>query len=56
VSPAGAPVGGEKVAGGDQRLAGGDEKAATSKRRQILDAAVRVFARQGFHACRVSGR
>jgi TetR/AcrR family fatty acid metabolism transcriptional regulator len=24
------------------------------KRRQILDAAVRVFARQGFHACRVS--
>jgi len=54
VSPAGAPVGDEKVAGGDQRLAGGDEKAATSKRRQILDAAVRVFARQGFHACRVS--
>jgi AcrR family transcriptional regulator len=26
----------------------------TDKRRQILDAAVRVFARQGFHACRVS--
>jgi AcrR family transcriptional regulator len=24
------------------------------KRRQILDAAVRVFARQGFHTCRVS--
>ncbi len=24
------------------------------KRRQILDAAVRVFARQGFHSCRVS--
>ena len=24
------------------------------KRRLILDAAVRVFARQGFHACRVS--
>ena len=24
------------------------------KRRQILDAAIRVFARQGFHACRVS--
>jgi TetR/AcrR family transcriptional regulator, fatty acid metabolism regulator protein len=29
-------------------------KNATDKRRQILDAAVRVFARQGFHACRVS--
>jgi TetR/AcrR family fatty acid metabolism transcriptional regulator len=26
----------------------------TDKRRQILDAAVRVFARQGFHTCRVS--
>jgi AcrR family transcriptional regulator len=24
------------------------------KRRQILDAAIRVFARQGFHSCRVS--
>jgi TetR/AcrR family transcriptional regulator, fatty acid metabolism regulator protein len=29
-------------------------KAALDKRRVILDAAVRVFARQGFHACRVS--
>jgi TetR/AcrR family fatty acid metabolism transcriptional regulator len=28
--------------------------AATDRRRQILDAAVRVFARQGYHACRVS--
>ena len=28
--------------------------AASDKRRLILDAAVRVFARQGFHACRVS--
>ncbi len=28
--------------------------AAVDKRRQILDAAVRVFARQGFHATRVS--
>ena len=28
--------------------------AAAEKRRQILDAAVKVFARQGFHACRVS--
>jgi TetR/AcrR family fatty acid metabolism transcriptional regulator len=27
---------------------------APEKRRLILDAAVRVFARQGFHACRVS--
>ena len=27
---------------------------ATDKRRMILDAAVRVFARQGFHHCRVS--
>ena len=26
----------------------------TDKRRAILDAAVRVFARQGFHACRVA--
>jgi TetR/AcrR family fatty acid metabolism transcriptional regulator len=29
-------------------------KAAPDKRRVILEAAVRVFARQGFHACRVS--
>jgi TetR/AcrR family fatty acid metabolism transcriptional regulator len=29
-------------------------KATQDKRRLILDAAVRVFARQGFHACRVS--
>jgi TetR/AcrR family transcriptional regulator, fatty acid metabolism regulator protein len=29
-------------------------KGAQDKRRQILDAAVRVFARQGFHACRVA--
>jgi AcrR family transcriptional regulator len=28
--------------------------AAADRRRQILDAAVRVFARQGFHSCRVS--
>jgi TetR/AcrR family fatty acid metabolism transcriptional regulator len=27
---------------------------ATDKRRVILDAAVRVFARQGFHTCRVA--
>jgi TetR/AcrR family transcriptional regulator, fatty acid metabolism regulator protein len=29
-------------------------KTAADKRRVILDAAVKVFARQGFHACRVS--
>ena len=29
-------------------------KSQVDKRRVILDAAVRVFARQGFHACRVS--
>jgi AcrR family transcriptional regulator len=29
-------------------------QAAADKRRIILDAAVRVFARQGFHSCRVS--
>ena len=28
--------------------------APVDKRRMILDAAVRVFARQGFHTCRVS--
>jgi TetR/AcrR family fatty acid metabolism transcriptional regulator len=32
----------------------GGAKASPDKRRVILDAAVRVFARQGFHACRVS--
>jgi TetR/AcrR family fatty acid metabolism transcriptional regulator len=30
------------------------EAPTVDKRRQILDAAIRVFARQGFHACRVS--
>ena len=29
-------------------------KQAVDKRRVILDAAVRVFAREGFHTCRVS--
>ena len=31
-----------------------ERAAAVDKRRIILDAAVRVFARQGFHTCRVS--
>jgi TetR/AcrR family fatty acid metabolism transcriptional regulator len=30
------------------------EAPPADKRRQILDAAIRVFARQGFHSCRVS--
>jgi TetR/AcrR family transcriptional regulator, fatty acid metabolism regulator protein len=33
---------------------GARTKAGAGKRRLILDAAVRVFARQGFHACRVA--
>src|SRR3954468_22913727 len=32
----------------------GQRARAGDRRRQILDAAVRVFARQGFHTCRVS--
>ena len=32
----------------------GRAKGAPDRRRAILDAAVKVFARQGFHACRVS--
>jgi TetR/AcrR family fatty acid metabolism transcriptional regulator len=35
-------------------MSGARAKASQDKRRLILDAAVRVFARQGFHACRVS--
>jgi TetR/AcrR family transcriptional regulator, fatty acid metabolism regulator protein len=31
-----------------------DARVTADKRRLILDAAVRVFARQGFHSCRVS--
>ncbi len=32
----------------------GRSQTSADKRRQILDAAVRVFARQGFHTCRVA--
>ena len=35
-------------------MASGRAANAADRRRQILDAAVRVFARQGFHTCRVS--
>jgi TetR/AcrR family transcriptional regulator, fatty acid metabolism regulator protein len=35
-------------------MANGRAAHAADRRRQILDAAVRVFARQGFHTCRVS--
>lgn len=37
-----------------QRTGAPGARGAEAKRRQILDAAVRVFARQGFHGCRVS--
>jgi len=35
-------------------MAASSPRARGDKRRLILDAAIRVFARQGFHACRVS--
>jgi TetR/AcrR family transcriptional regulator, fatty acid metabolism regulator protein len=37
-----------------RRMSAARATAAPDKRRMILDAAVRVFARQGFHACRVA--
>jgi TetR/AcrR family fatty acid metabolism transcriptional regulator len=45
---------GERVDG--RRVRGGPSRRseAVDKRRRILDAAVRVFARRGFYACRVS--
>ncbi len=52
-SPRGLPL----AAGGDGMSTGRASSSgakAPDKRRLILDAAVRVFARQGFHACRVS--
>ena len=39
---------------GGARLMAARAEPAVDKRRMILDAAVRVFARQGFHTCRVS--
>jgi AcrR family transcriptional regulator len=43
-----------KNAGSAQPAAQAAPDAMPDKRRQILDAAIRVFARQGFHSCRVS--
>src|ERR687891_1925922 len=42
------------AAGGPRLMATPARSAPVDKRRMILDAAVRVFARQGFHTCRVS--
>src|SRR5260370_1195206 len=42
------------AAGGAHLMATARSQAAADKRRLILDAAVRAFARNGFHACRVS--
>ena len=55
--PRGLPLAGARARGA--RVSAAREpvaraKAGADKRRLILDAAVRVFARQGFHACRVS--
>jgi TetR/AcrR family fatty acid metabolism transcriptional regulator len=44
----------ERTAGGQMSAASSRAAAAADKRRQILDAAIRVFATRGFHACRVS--
>ena len=42
------------LAGPRSPRSGGPKQAPVDKRRIILDAAVRVFAREGFHTCRVS--
>src|SRR5207248_5296578 len=42
------------VAGGGARLMAGRPSDGVDKRRLILDAAIRVYARKGFHHCRVS--
>ncbi len=51
--PARAPAGAGSAANGRQARSGGRPD-AVDKRRLILDAAVGVFARRGFTACRVS--
>ena len=56
------PTAGRRPTAGRKRQGSGSDGAGTArhaanaaeKRRIILDAAVRVFARQGFHTCRVS--
>ncbi len=53
--PEGSLSGRRKPANGDAGAATKTRaKTAADKRRAILDAGVRVFARQGFHACRVA--
>lgn len=49
-----APSSGARAGQGGEAARAGGAKAAPDKRRLILDAAVRVFARRGFHACRVA--
>ena len=48
------PPRGVPLADRGARLVAAPKQAAVDKRRLILDAAVRVFAREGFHTCRVS--
>ncbi len=53
--PTGTRPGRPVRAGADPSVVAGTRaKTAADKRRAILDAGVRVFARQGFHACRVA--
>jgi TetR/AcrR family fatty acid metabolism transcriptional regulator len=54
MSAGSAPAGGTGNGARARTARSSGAKSAPDKRRLILDAAVRVFARQGFHACRVS--